>query len=129
MTEDSFTVDQALASHQSLLLEHGGTPGVRDLGALESALAQPLAEFFGEQRFGGPISQAAAYLFFVIQAHAFVDGNKRTASDLCLAWLLKYSYVVPYQRDFERLARDRASGERTVEEAERRLSLLVKALP
>jgi death-on-curing protein len=32
----------ALTAHGEQLAEHGGAPGVRDLGMLESAMARPL---------------------------------------------------------------------------------------
>jgi death on curing protein len=69
--------DLALAVHEEQLAEHGGGEGVRDSGALESALARPrnLASY------GNPDAPAlaAAYAFGVAKNHPFVDGNKRTA--------------------------------------------------
>jgi death-on-curing protein len=75
-----------LAVHDMQLAEHGGPPGLRDRGALESALARPrnLAAY-------GPVDAAglaAAHAFGLAQNHPFVDGNKRTAlvvSELFLA--------------------------------------------
>jgi death-on-curing protein len=69
--------DLALAIHEEQLAEHGGGEGVRDAGALESALARPrnLAAY------GSPdaCALAAACTFGVACNHPFVDGNKRTA--------------------------------------------------
>jgi death-on-curing protein len=69
--------DLALAIHEEQLAEHGGGEGIRDGGALESALARPrnLAGY------GNPDAPAlaAAYAFGVARNHPFVDGNKRTA--------------------------------------------------
>jgi death-on-curing protein len=66
-----------LAIHDAQLAEHGGLGGVRDPGALESALARPqnLAVY------GAPdISElAAAYAFGIARNHTFADGNKRSA--------------------------------------------------
>jgi death-on-curing protein len=69
--------DLALAIHEEQLAEHGGREGVRDSGALGSALARPrnLAAY-GEP---DASSLAAAYAFGVARNHPFVDGNKRTA--------------------------------------------------
>lgn len=66
-----------LAAHDEQLAEHGGAIGVRDRGALESALARPqnLAAY-GES---DAAALAAAYAFGIAKNHAFVDGNKRTA--------------------------------------------------
>lgn len=74
-----------IAIHEEQLAEHGGRPGLRDEGLLESALAKPrqLAAY------GDPdLAQlAAAYGFGLAKNHAFIDGNKRTAfvaMELCL---------------------------------------------
>ena len=66
-----------LAANDEQLAEHGGAIGVRDRGALESALARPqnLAAY-GES---DAAALAAAYAFGIAKNHAFVDGNKRTA--------------------------------------------------
>jgi death on curing protein len=67
----------ALAIHEAQLSEHGGAEGVRDQGALESALARPLnLEAYGE---ADAAALAAAYGFGIAKNHPFVDGNKRTA--------------------------------------------------
>jgi death-on-curing protein len=66
-----------LASREEQLSEHGGAQGVRDMGALESALARPrnLAAY-GEP---DAAALAAAYAFGLAKNHPFVDGNKRAA--------------------------------------------------
>ena len=62
--------------HTDLLAEHGGAPGLRDEGLLESALARP------RQIFAYSICDlprwAAAYVTGIVRNHPFVDGNKRT---------------------------------------------------
>jgi death-on-curing protein len=64
------------AVHDAELAEHGGAPGLRDGGLLESALARPLnPHHFGED---DPFVLAAAYAFGIARIHPFVDGNKRT---------------------------------------------------
>jgi death-on-curing protein len=67
----------ALAIHDRQLAEHGGLDGVRDRGAVESALARPqnLAAY-GEP---DAADLAAAYAFGIARNHGFADGNKRTA--------------------------------------------------
>lgn len=67
----------AEAVHDRQLSEHGGGTGVRDLGALESALARPQnLHLYGEPDMA---EMAAAYAFGIARNHPFVDGNKRTA--------------------------------------------------
>jgi death-on-curing protein len=67
----------ALAVHEEQLAEHGGSPGVRDIGLLESALARPV----NLAAYGKPdvAELAASYGFGIARNHPFVDGNKRTA--------------------------------------------------
>jgi death-on-curing protein len=69
--------DVVLAIHDAQLAEHGGAPGVRDMGLLEAALARPrhlLA--YGSP---DPAELAAALAYGVVRNHPFIDGNKRTA--------------------------------------------------
>lgn len=67
----------ALAVHDRQLAEHGGGMGVRDGGALQSALARPRNQWeYGED---DRCALAAAYALGIAGNHAFVDGNKRTA--------------------------------------------------
>lgn len=67
-----------IAIHDEQLAKFGGAPGLRDAGALESALARPLNRYHC-----GNIDLAAlagAYSFGLSRNnHAFVDGNERTA--------------------------------------------------
>ncbi len=68
---------EVLALHQRLLRRSGGAAGIRDLGALESAVAQPLASFGDQDLYPSLIEKAAALAFSLMKNHAFVDGNKR----------------------------------------------------
>jgi len=65
------------AVHDRQLAEHGDLDGIRDKGAVESALARPrnLAAY-GEP---DAADLAAAYAFGLARNHGFSDGNKRTA--------------------------------------------------
>ena len=71
------STDIALAIHDRQLAEHGGIAGLRDAGALESALARPRNQWgYGQDDL---CALAAAYAFGVARNHPFADGNKRTA--------------------------------------------------
>lgn len=63
--------------HDESLAEHGGAPGLRDDGLLESALARPQHM----ETYGNPdlADLAAAYGVGLAKNHPFVDGNKRVA--------------------------------------------------
>lgn len=67
----------ALAIHDRQLAEHGGSIGLRDASALESAMGRPRNQWaYGEVDL---CALAAAYAYGVARNHPFVDGNKRTA--------------------------------------------------
>ena len=67
-----------LAIHNQQLAEHGGAPGVRDIGLLESALARP--QHLGSYGDRSDVAAlAAAYGYGLIRNHPFVDANKRTS--------------------------------------------------
>jgi death-on-curing protein len=68
-----------LKIHERQIERFGGTPGIRDEGLLESALAQPQVTFGGELLHTTIYEQAAAYLYHIAMNHPFIDGNKRTA--------------------------------------------------
>ncbi|MDZ7829479.1 MAG: type II toxin-antitoxin system death-on-curing family toxin [Halofilum sp. (in: g-proteobacteria)] len=78
----------AEAIHDRQLSEHGGSPGVRDRAALESALARPRQlRAYGETDVDIP-AMAAAYTFGIARNHPFVDGNKRTAYVVCRTFMI-----------------------------------------
>lgn len=72
-------IEDVRALHDIALELDGGARGERAPNGLESALAQPGLEVFGRELHKSLEEKAAAYLYHLCQAHAFVDGNKRTA--------------------------------------------------
>jgi len=80
-------VEAVIAIHAEVLAAHGGLPGLRDRGLLESAVAAPQASFGGKPLINNPIEIAAAYLFYLCRNHPFADGNKRTALATALVFL------------------------------------------
>lgn len=71
------TLEQVYRLQERALLEKGGMPGVRDAGAVESAVAQPQMTFGGEDLYPTLAEKAAALGFSLIKNHAFADANKR----------------------------------------------------
>ena len=63
--------------HDRQIARHGGASGLRDEGLLQGALQRPINKWQYEN--ADTFGCAAAYAFGVAKAHAFVDGNKRTA--------------------------------------------------
>ena len=76
----------AEAAHAEQLAEHGGPAGVRDAGALDSAMMRPRnLALYGEPDIA---ALAAAYGFGIARNHPFVDGNKRTAAVIMETFLV-----------------------------------------
>ncbi|MCK5058668.1 MAG: type II toxin-antitoxin system death-on-curing family toxin [Candidatus Aminicenantes bacterium] len=71
------TLPEVLVLHDRIITTSGGSPGIRDLAAFESALAQPRATFDGIELYPDIIAKAAALGFLLVANHPFVDGNKR----------------------------------------------------
>ncbi|OCQ96110.1 death-on-curing protein [Nostoc sp. MBR 210] len=69
---------EVLNLHRQIIEQSGGAIGVRDLGSLESAIAQPRMTFGGEDLYPTVIDKAVALGFSIIMNHPFIDGNKRT---------------------------------------------------
>ena len=80
MAPTFLTVEEALEMHRQSVERFGGSPGLRDMGLLQSALATPQTSFGGQYLHATLAEMAAAYLFHVAANHPFVDGNKRTAA-------------------------------------------------
>jgi death-on-curing protein len=74
------SVEQVRALHADQLRLYGGARGLRDKGALESALARPAMTFGGEDLYEDLASKAAALMHSLVLNHAFVDGNKRAGA-------------------------------------------------
>jgi death-on-curing protein len=76
-------IDEA---HFRQIREHGGAHGLRDENALESALARPQQRWHYEGDTSLP-ELAAAYAFGLVRNHPYVDGNKRVALVVMVAFL------------------------------------------
>ena len=72
------SADQVLDLHAEALTL-GGRKGVRSVHLLHSAVGQPEQAAFGEDAYPTIPDKAAAYAFFLVKNHPYVDGNKRTA--------------------------------------------------
>jgi death-on-curing protein len=71
------TLGEVIELYYQIMATTGGLPGIRDLGALESALAQPRMTFDNKELYPTPEEKAAALGYSLIMNHPFLDGNKR----------------------------------------------------
>ena len=88
------TLNQVLGLQRHLLERYGGAAGIHDLGALESALAQPRMTFGGEDLYSTIVEKAAALGFSLLKNHPFVDGNKRTGHAAMETFLVLNGYEI-----------------------------------
>jgi death-on-curing protein len=108
-------LDVLYAVHDHQLAEHGGLPGIRDRGAVESAMARPqnLAVY------GDPdvAALAAAYAYGLARNHGFSDGNKRTAWVMARLFLADHGCHLQFDSaDAIRTVEDVAAGQLSEEQ-------------
>lgn len=80
---------EVLAIHKLLVDRFGGTTGVRDLSALESALQRPFQTLDSEPVYSDVLEQAAALIESILVNHPFLDGNKRIGYVLIRRFLIQ----------------------------------------
>lgn len=95
MNPQFLDMDDVLAIHERQLVRFGGSAGLRDENLLDSAVAQPRAQFGGEFLHADLWEMAAAYRFHIVKNHPFVDGNKRTGLVAALTFLGINGITIP----------------------------------
>ena len=108
---------ETLVLHDLGLVAFGGAAGVRDLGALESALARPRNLLAYGKKKPSLARLAAAYAFGIIKNHPFIDGNKRTALVVAFSFIeVNGIEIKASEEDAYRVFMDLASGRVSEEE-------------
>ena len=82
-------IGEAIAMHGALIHEFGGTMGLRDEGALASALMRAQLGYYDSLT-----EEAAASMESLANNHPFVDGNKRVAFFVTDAFLRLNGYFI-----------------------------------
>jgi len=105
------TLAEVFSLHERVLAASGGAAGVRDLRALEAAVAQPKATFDGEDLYPTVIAKGATLCFSLVQGHPFVDGNKRIGHASMEVFLILNGHILDADVDEqERVMLALASG-------------------
>ncbi len=81
------SAEEVVQINREVVERYGGSAGVLNGNMLRSAVYQPQASYGGEPLYPDLFAQAAAYLISVALAHAFHDGNKRTAFACVIVFL------------------------------------------
>ena len=95
------SLDAMLALHNHIIQTSGGSAGIRDQGGLESAIAQPLMTFGGQDLYPTVIEKAVALCFSLIRNHPFIDGNKRVGHAAMEAFLISNGYEIDATVDIQ----------------------------
>jgi death-on-curing protein len=85
--------------HKTLIEFFGGSQGIRDLSALQSALARPFQTFENKDLHPTPIYKAAALIESILINHPFIDGNKRTGYVAMRSFLISNSLDIYATQD------------------------------
>jgi death-on-curing protein len=103
--------------HKRLIDTFGGAHGIRDLAALDSALARPFQTFGDEDLHPSPIHKAASLIESLLINHPFIDGNKRTGYVIMRAFLLNNGLdITASQEEKYNLVVSIASGQLKLEQ-------------
>ena len=90
---------QVILLHEELIIETGGSPGLKDEGMLESALAAPFQTFDGQELFPSIYQKAARLGYGLASNPAFIDGNKRIGAHVMLVFLALNGIKFEYEQD------------------------------
>ena len=111
------SISEVLELHEGILASSGGAKGIRDLGALESAVSQPHAVFAGVDLNPDIIRKASALCFSLVLNHPFLDGNKRVGHAAMETFLVLNGYEINASTDQqEQIILSLAAGHLTREE-------------
>jgi death-on-curing protein len=88
------TTAEVIQLHDWVIQQSGGTPGVRDLNLIDSAVYQPRATFGSQDLYPTLADKAAALAFSLAKNHGFVDGNKRIAHAAMETFLVRNGFEV-----------------------------------
>jgi len=111
------TLDEVVELHHLALEQSGGATGIRDLGALESAVVQPLMAFGGQDLYPTVVEKGAALAFSLVRNHPFMDGNKRAGHAALETFLVLNGFEVNASVDEqEQVILDLAAGRMQREE-------------
>jgi death-on-curing protein len=96
---DWLTIETVIKFHNKILLQTGGSNGIRDADLLESALGKPQNLYAYED--AGIYELAASYAEGIARNHAFIDGNKRTALMTAEHFLERHGIYLRPEKDNE----------------------------
>jgi death-on-curing protein len=92
-------IQEVLVIHDTLIVQFGGSNGIRDYNLLVSAINRPFTST-GDTEFYPTIHEkAAALIESIVKNHPFVDGNKRTGYVMMRLFLLNNGFDIQASQD------------------------------
>ena len=85
--------------HQQIIEKYGGSSGIRDTNALQSAINRPFQTFDNKELYNTVFEKAAALLESILKNHPFIDGNKRTGYVLLRLFLMQHNFDIHATED------------------------------
>ena len=85
--------------HKLLIDNFGGSHGIRDSSALQSALSRPFQTFEGKELYPTVIAKGAALFESLLFNHPFIDGNKRTGYVVTRLFLINNGFDIKATED------------------------------
>jgi len=105
------SISEVFELHNRIISSSGGSRGIRDISALESAVNQPRQTFDQKDLYPDIVTKAAALCFSLVMNHPFVDGNKRVGHAAMETFLILNGYEITSSVDEqERVMLELASG-------------------
>ena len=105
------SISEVFELHDRIISSSGGSRGIRDISALESAVNQPRQTFDQKDLYPDIVTKAAALCFSLVMNHPFVDGNKRVGHAAMETFLILNGYeIISSVDEQERVMLDLASG-------------------
>ena len=123
------TVNEVLQLYRQVLDKSGGTVGILNMNALESAVAQPRVTFDGKELYPSIVEKAAALGYSLVMNHAFVDGNKRIGHAAMETFLVLNGYQIDANVDEqEKIVLNLAAGKLERQEFTEWLNKFIKSI-
>ena len=105
------SISEIFELHDLIISSSGGSRGIRDINALESAVNLPRQTFDQKDLYPDIVTKAAALCFFLVMNHPFVDGNKRVGHAAMETFLILNGYeIISSVNEQERVMLELASG-------------------
>ena len=108
------SISEVFELHDRIISSSGGSRGIRDINALESAVNQPRQTFDQKDLYPDIVTKAAALCFSLIMNHPFIDGNKRLGHAAMETFLILNEYeIIAGVDEQERVILELAAGKMT----------------